>query len=167
MNNDTSQSWDALDMSGLGLRCLSPGLFDYKFLTKLYLNNNKLVTLPASVGKLRTLMELDLSLNHLSFLPEEIGMLVNLKSLLLFDNHLSYLPSELGSLHQLEMLGVDGNPLNDLDDTLRTLIMDEGTRGLVSKLRENAIRRSLDRMQAVLANLYQLHKHQKTVNFSA
>ncbi|KAI9728337.1 MAG: Glucose-repressible alcohol dehydrogenase transcriptional effector [Chrysothrix sp. TS-e1954] len=134
-----AQSWDALDFSGLGLRSLATSLFDYIFLTKLYLNNNKLTVVPPTIGRLRSLTELDLSLNSLTYLPEEIGMLVNLKTLLLFDNELSYLPNELGSLHQLDMLGVEGNPLNDLDDSQKSLIVDEGTRSLISKLRETAI----------------------------
>lgn len=130
-----NQEWHELDMGGQGLRALSSALFCYNFLTKLYLNQNKLSTLPPAIGRLRGLSVLDLSLNELTELPPELGMLVNLKSLLLFDNHLETLPYELGSLYQLEMLGVEGNPLSD---DMRNIVMEEGTKALITSLREQA-----------------------------
>ncbi|PYH84505.1 glucose-repressible alcohol dehydrogenase transcriptional effector [Aspergillus uvarum CBS 121591] len=127
------QGWYALDFGGQGLRALSSSLFSYTFLEKLYLNHNKLKTLPPAIGQLRKLTHLDLSSNDLTELPEEIGMLTSLKQLLLFDNTIRTLPYEMGYLYRLEMLGIEGNPLNDV---LKTQIIKEGTRALIKYLRE-------------------------------
>lgn len=127
--------WTILDFGGQNLRVLTPSLFSYTFLTKLYLNYNKLSVLPEGIGRLRNLTHLDVSLNELRVLPPEIGMLVNLKQLLLFDNHIEYLPTELGSLFQLEMLGIEGNPLQE---DQKSRIVEHGTTELIKYLRENA-----------------------------
>ncbi|KAF2470400.1 uncharacterized protein BDR25DRAFT_34458 [Lindgomyces ingoldianus] len=127
--------WTVLDFGGQSLKVATPALFQYTFLTKLYLNTNKLTFLPATIGKLRNLTHLDVSLNELRMLPPEIGMLVNLKQLLLFDNNLDTLPFELGSLYQLEMLGIEGNPL---PDDFKSIIIEHGTVELIKYFRENA-----------------------------
>ena len=129
------QDWDAMDLSGQGLRALSPSLFsDYIFLGKLYIDHNKLTHLHPAIGQLRNLSHLDASSNELMEIPEEIGMLVNLKMLLLFDNNLSVLPFGLGHLYKLETLGIDGNPL---DEALKEEMIQNGTKALVTQLREN------------------------------
>jgi CCR4-NOT transcription complex subunit 6 len=127
------QGWHALDFGGQGLRALSPSLFKYDFLEKLYLNHNKLKVLPPSIGQLRKLTLLDLSGNELTELPEEIGMLTSLKQLSLFDNNIRTLPYEMGYLYRLEILGVEGNPL---EDVLKSQIMKEGTKALIRYLKE-------------------------------
>ena len=103
------------------------------FLEKLYLNHNRLKSIPPSIGKLRKLDQLDLSGNEITELPEEIGMLSNLKKLYLFDNNIRTLPYEMGYLYRLETLGIEGNPLNDV---LKSQIMKEGTKSLVKYLKE-------------------------------
>lgn len=127
------QDWMALDFGGQGLRAISMPLFNYIFLDKLYLNHNKLKSLPRAVGRLKNLTQLDVSSNDMTELPEEIGMLTNLKRLLVFDNNLQTLPFELGYLYQLDTLGIEGNPL---DEVLKTRIMREGTKSLVKYLKE-------------------------------
>ncbi len=67
-------------------------------------------------------------------IPAEIGMLVNLKSLLLFDNNIRLLPFEIGYLYKLETLGIEGNPL---EEGLKDEIVQNGTKALVTHLREN------------------------------
>ena len=129
------QDWDAMDLSGQGLRALSPSLFmHYMFLGKLFIDNNKLTRLHPAVGHLRHLTHLDASNNQLREIPAEIGMLVNLKSLLLFDNNIRLLPFEIGYLYKLETLGIEGNPL---EEGLKEEIVQNGTRALVTHLREN------------------------------
>ena len=133
------QDWDAMDLSGQGLRAISTDLFDnYVFLNKLFVDNNKLQTLPAEIGLLRNLSHLDISNNELSELPERIGMLVNLKALLLFDNNIQTLPCELGYLYQLETLGIEGNPL---EDKWKNLMMQDGTKALITELKNNSDRK--------------------------
>lgn len=129
------QDWNALDLSGQGLKTISGALFQYEFLTKLYLDDNQLSSLGPVVGQLRRLTHLDISHNQIKELPEEIGMLVNLKELLAFNNGLQTLPDEIGNLFRLEILGIDGNPL---DNGLRERIMRDGTKDLISHIRENA-----------------------------
>ena len=133
------QDWDALDLSSQGLRALSSPLFTYDFLTRLYLDDNRLQSLHPSIGQLRNLAHLDISNNGILELPEEIGMLVNLKECLAFDNRLRILPNEIGNLFRLETLGVDGNPL---DDDTRERIMRDGTKGLIEYIRETADRKT-------------------------
>lgn len=129
------QDWHNLDMSGQGLRCLSTALFRYEFLAELYIASNKLTSLPAEIGKLRSLRVLEASFNQISELPPELGMCTSLKQLFLFDNQIQDLPHELGSLYKLEMLGIDGNPLVP---NLKNEIMERGTKSLISVLRESA-----------------------------
>ncbi|KAL8644110.1 MAG: hypothetical protein Q9226_007929 [Calogaya cf. arnoldii] len=129
------QDWDAMDLSGQGLRALSPSLFcHYMFLGKLFIDNNRLTSLHPSLGQLRSLTHLDASNNQLMEIPEEIGMLVNLTSLLLFHNKITNLPNEIGYLFKLEMLGIEGNPL---DEELMEEIIRRGSKALVTHLREN------------------------------
>jgi CCR4-NOT transcription complex subunit 6 len=129
------QDWHNLDMSGQGLRSLSPALFCYDFLQELYIASNNLTFLPAEIGKLRQLRLLEASFNQISELPPELGMCTSLKQLYLFDNNIRQLPTELGSLYVLEMLGIEGNPLAS---TFKDTIMESGTKGLISQLRESA-----------------------------
>lgn len=131
--DEVNQRWRALDFGGQGLRALSSALFNYAFLDTLYLNHNKLKTLPPAIGQLRNLRHLDLSGNGLTELPDEIGMLTNLQKLLIFDNNLHTLPYEMGYLYHLETLGIEGNPLNEV---LKSHIMKEGTKALIKYLKE-------------------------------
>lgn len=128
-------NWTELDLGGQGLPAISLDLFNYHFLKKLYLNNNRLTHVPAAMGRLRGLTHLDLSFNSLHEIPQEFGMLINLKALLLFENRLESLPFELGFLFQLDVLGIAGNPLNARD---MAIIEDQGTRALITELQETA-----------------------------
>lgn len=132
-------SWDSMDLCGQGLKGMAPALFKYyPKLRKVYLNWNKIRSIPPAIGGMRFLTFLDLSMNDLTFLPPEIGMLTNLKQLLLYDNHLDDLPFEIGHLFQLEMLGIEGNPMRpDYKDR----VMEHGTKELVRYLREQAPRK--------------------------
>ena len=127
-------NWDAIDMSGQGLHALAAPLFgQYTFLTKLFLDNNRLTRIHPFIGQLKTLTHLDVSQNELLDLPSEIGMLVNLKNLLLFDNQIQDLPMEMGHLYKLEMLGIEGNPLNA---DMKNHIVKNSTQSLITTLRE-------------------------------
>ena len=138
MEDDTTpadQTWTALDMGGQNLKVMHIALLQYTFLTKLYLNHNKISFIPPTIGRLRNLGVLDLSQNELRDLPAEIGMLVNLREFFLFDNHLETLPFEMGTLYQLQILGIEGNPL---DEELKAIIVEQGTGALIKYMRENA-----------------------------
>lgn len=129
------QFWTAIDLSGQSLIKITPKLFNYTFLQKLYLNHNKLVQIPDSISKLTQLKVLDLSDNLLTELPSSLGNMYTLRYLFLFDNRLSNLPYEFGFLFQLEMLGIEGNPINE---HTREIMGKQGTKGVIIDLRERA-----------------------------
>ncbi|GJJ68612.1 CCR4-NOT transcription complex subunit 6 [Entomortierella parvispora] len=133
-SSPNAPKWTTLDMGGMGLKNISGSLFRYEFLTALYINHNNLHYLSPEVRHLRNLTVLDASGNKLTLIPPELGMLVNLKELLLVDNGLVTLPAELGTLFQLEILALEGNPLNE---SLKTLLQQEGTTAVIVYLREN------------------------------
>lgn len=134
LNEGSRQFWTALDLSGQGLLVISAKITNYTFLQKLYLCHNKLTQLPASITKLQHLRILDASHNQISELPEGLGLLYNLKYLFLFDNKLQTLPNTFGLLFQLDFLGIEGNPLSE---RIKTIIAQEGTKGLINDYREN------------------------------
>jgi CCR4-NOT transcription complex subunit 6 len=134
--SEQRQEWHNLDMSGQGLRVLSPMLFNYDFLAELYVASNRITHLPADIGRLRQLRLLEASNNLISELPPEIGMCTELRRLLLFDNQLQDLPNEVGALTNLEMLGIEGNP--HFNQRLKEEIMERGTKSLVNMLLEQA-----------------------------
>ena len=135
--NVPKQNWNTLDMSGQGLHSIAASLFDnYAFLTRLYMDNNSLLYLSTAIGQLRSLVHLDVSQNKLMALPPEVGMLSNLREFLLFDNQVHKLPAEIGLLHRLEILGIDGNA--QLDEEQRNIMIEEGTKALVTHLRETS-----------------------------
>ena len=126
--------WTTLDMGGMMITNLDSALFQYDFLTCLYLNHNNLVSLPSSISKLSNLTILNLTGNKLTSLPAELGLVVSLKELLLFDNQLTYIPQEFGQLYQLEFLGIDGNPMSE---PLGSMITDKGTSAVIKYLRDS------------------------------
>ncbi|OAQ31097.1 hypothetical protein K457DRAFT_72485 [Linnemannia elongata AG-77] len=128
------QQWTTLDLGGMGLKNMSRELFQYAFLTALYINHNNLHLLSPEISRLTKLTILDASGNKLTSVPPEIGMLTNLKELLLVDNGLVTLPAEMGTLYQLDILALEGNPLNE---SLKNLLQQEGTGAVINYLREN------------------------------
>ncbi|CAG8585120.1 1200_t:CDS:2 [Acaulospora morrowiae] len=128
------QQWMTIDLGGMGLKNISKELFQYNFLTTLFINYNNLTYISPEISKLRNLVMLDISGNKLSNVPPEMGMLTNLRDLLLFDNNLVSLPYELGTLYKLETLGIEGNPIND---SIKNLLQKEGTPAVISFLRDN------------------------------
>ena len=139
ISENSRQDWNALDFSGQQMRALSPMLFQYDFLSKLFLDHNKLTRLDPVIGQLRNLTHLDISSNQIMELPEEIGMLVNLNELLVFENILQTLPVQIGHLFKLEMLGIDGNPI---EEEIRDVVMHHGTKALVTQFREDYSRKN-------------------------
>lgn len=125
------------DMSTTGIRNLSPGLFNFGFLTELRLANNLLTTIPPGIRALSSLVHLDLSNNQIDELPKEIGWLTDLKDLFLYNNQLQDLPPEMGYLFQLENLGLDGNPIGN--DAILTVLHSQGPLAVVPFLRDHII----------------------------
>ncbi|KAJ2904435.1 endonuclease/Exonuclease/phosphatase [Zalerion maritima] len=131
----STQNWNNLDLSGQGLRILTPSLFRYTFLKELYLVSNNLQELPPAIGQLRHLQHLNVSYNQLTEIPPETGMCTYLKQLLAFNNRITHLPSTLGALHNLDMLGLRGNPI---DPEVDTMLNERGTKALIEHLKETS-----------------------------
>lgn len=134
-NPSKRQDWHNLDISGQGLRVLTTPVFNYTFLKELYVASNKLSSIPSGISQLRYLTHFDASYNELTELPIELGMCVYLKQLLVFHNQIQDLPYQLGSLFNLEVIGIEGNPLNH---KMKQMVMNDGTKALITELRETA-----------------------------
>ncbi|MEM9092421.1 MAG: leucine-rich repeat-containing protein kinase family protein [Cyanobacteria bacterium P01_F01_bin.53] len=84
----------------------------------LILTNNKLKSLPTSIGRLTKLQKLMLAGNQLQELPEEMSACKNLALIRLSANQLQALPNWLFSLPKLSWLAYAGNPFcNTLSST--------------------------------------------------
>ncbi|XP_069473678.1 DISP complex protein LRCH3 isoform X2 [Ambystoma mexicanum] len=96
-------------------------------------SNNKLISLPEEIGRLRHLTELDVSCNEIQRMPPQVGSLESLRDLNVRRNHLEHLPEELAelplvridcscnkissipvcyrNLRHLQMIALENNPL--------------------------------------------------------
>ena len=98
-----------------------PGLLPH--IQTLYLSDNALTGLPASIGGLSQLVYLNLDRNRLTALPEEIGELGSLRWLRLNDNQLTAVPDSIGKLQNLKRLYLRGNPLPEAEKArLKTVL---------------------------------------------
>ncbi len=87
---------------------------NYPKLKSLNLSENKLTSLPKTIGQLHKLEELSLDLNKLTSLPKTIGQLTSLKWLSLRSNKLTSLPKTIGQLKNLIKLDLSNNQLKTL-----------------------------------------------------
>ncbi|XP_019634855.1 PREDICTED: leucine-rich repeat and calponin homology domain-containing protein 1-like isoform X6 [Branchiostoma belcheri] len=92
----------------------------YLPLQVLVVSNNKLVSLPEDIGKLKKLMNLDVSCNEISTLPLQIGEMENLRELNIRRNHLQTLPEELCQL-RITRLDISCNKVTSLPACYRHL----------------------------------------------
>lgn len=109
---------NVLDFSRLNLSTLNMDSVSderKKDAKQIYLNNNRLVSLPSSISLFRNLEFLDISNNGLTALCEGITRLTKLKTLIAKNNRLNEysLPKEFGSL-QLEVLNFSGNRFEEI-----------------------------------------------------
>lgn len=86
-------------------------LSELKFLEKLHLENNALVAVPKSVGRMTNLRKLYLHNNRIATVADEIGELRLLTHLSLHSNLLVALPVDLALCDALVELHVGNNPL--------------------------------------------------------
>ena len=112
-----------LDLSGKGLKYLSPGIGDLAGLTRLNLRANQLTELPPEIGNLTSLKELNLTDNQLRSLPPppRDRNLTSLASLSLGHDQVAEVltgTSDLGSLSTQPKLG---NPLTKLPPEIGNL----------------------------------------------
>lgn len=77
--------------------------------------------LPPGIERLSELEALNLSRNHITHLPSQIGSLTKLRYLWLQNNEFIELPQEIGDLRRLEIINVSNNPLQDLPENLHSI----------------------------------------------
>ena len=83
-------------------------------LTRLYLDNNYIYSLPKDIDKLHNLITLAANNNFLSFLPVSVSRLPLLSSLLINNNKLLTLPIELVKCKELKRLYLHNNRFQNL-----------------------------------------------------
>lgn len=123
----------SLDLSRRELTEVPCEVSAYKDLENLYLEGNKLRSIPDSLFlNCLNLKWLDLRNNEIEVLPPSIDKLRSLKTLLLQGNRLVSLPAQLCRLSQLTGLNISHNPLQDPPRE----ITDKGTKAVLGYLRE-------------------------------
>jgi internalin A len=88
----------------------------------LNLGNKGLTSIPAEIGKIRSLRALNLRNNNLTTLPAEIGQLKKLNTLYLYNNKLTELPVEIGGLNNLTALHINNNDITYLPKEIKGLL---------------------------------------------
>lgn len=89
-----------------------------KRLTCLKLWHNRISTIPASIGQVKTLESLFLSHNLLGALPPALFTLSKLRHLDVSHNSITVLPPNIGGLHNLQHLAINSNKLEALPKNL-------------------------------------------------
>ncbi len=111
-----------LDLGHNQLTCVPDALADLDGLTDfLYLHDNRLTSLPASLSRMTKLRYLNVSENEFDALPECICAMGSLIELRATDNRLASLPDSIGQLTRLRELHLRNNQLTLLPESMATL----------------------------------------------
>ncbi len=104
------------------------------------LNDNSILELPSTIGRLTNLEHLNLENNQLKAIPESIGYMTRLQTLEVGRNQLTGLPETLGGCHSLEHIDAKQNQLEKLPvyiaklEKLKVLMVDNN---LIEELPNN------------------------------
>ena len=104
----------SISLDDLNLEIVSRNIKNLPCLKKLFLQNNKLKSIPETLGGLKRLESLYLFKNLLTELPSLICNLVNLKVIDLGFNNIKTLPKQIGNLKSLEVLMLTNNKIHEL-----------------------------------------------------
>ena len=138
-------------------------------LTRLYLDNNYIYSLPKDIDKLHNLITLALNNNLLSFLPVAVSRLPLLSSLLINNNKLLTLPIELAKCTELKRLYLHNNRFQNIPCIFHELLnikelslqwfayLDPPVRRLI-KYEGNGIE-ILEKFQQFSNQVFQNHQH--------
>ncbi|CAL4925253.1 unnamed protein product [Urochloa decumbens] len=110
----TANDIDDENISWEGLSCLQK-------LLNLSLSQNRLVSLPSTLGSLASLRELRIANNRLDNLPIEIGSLKHLQILIANNNRITTLPSSIGDCESLTEVDLSSNLLTELPEAFGKL----------------------------------------------
>ncbi|XP_039827948.1 plant intracellular Ras-group-related LRR protein 8-like isoform X1 [Panicum virgatum] len=110
----TANDVDDENISWEGLSCLQK-------LLNLSLSQNRLVSLPSTLGSLTSLREFRIANNRLDNLPIEIGSLKHLQILIANNNRISALPSSIGDCESLTEVDLSSNLLTELPEAFGKL----------------------------------------------
>lgn len=123
--NSTAQKLEMAQKTGVfglrdaGISEVPEKVFAVKNLRVLDLSQNKLLKLPAAVGRLSgTLKDLSIDRNKLKALPDALATLAKLESLSAANNSLASLPDAFGALGKLKKLTLSGNALRALPESM-------------------------------------------------
>ncbi|KAL2911178.1 hypothetical protein HK105_209365 [Polyrhizophydium stewartii] len=117
----------ALRLKNQGLEGpLTPLIGGFRHLQTLWLWNNKLTTLPDSIGNLKELIYLDMNFNQILSLPESIGNLTKLQGLWVKGSNLTTIPDTIGNLKELAKLVLGKNQLSSLPASIGNLTKLQG-----------------------------------------
>lgn len=103
------------------LKILPKSIGTLKFLQKLYIRENVIISIPESIGNLQSLKILDLYRNKLSSLPDSMGELKSLQILNLSFNQFAIFPKNIGNLQSLQELDLFKNKIALLPETITEL----------------------------------------------
>jgi Leucine-rich repeat (LRR) protein len=117
----SSDSVYRLDLSKQKLETLPSEIFNFTNLRELYLNRNKLTSLPKAFMKFNHLEVLDLSKNKFETFPTQLCSVVSIKQLFLGRNNIQYIPECIGQLENLEILDLWLNPIDHLPQSISKL----------------------------------------------
>ncbi|TYQ23664.1 GTP-binding protein [Pseudanabaena sp. UWO311] len=138
------ESWEELDLAGMGIRELPSSIGQCKSLKKLILGKsqpkrtwwtlfileheyeteevgNPLETLPSELANLVNLKDLQIPYNNISEIPEVITNLTNLQTLDLYFNNISEIPDAIKGLINLQSLSLHNNKISEIPDAIRGL----------------------------------------------
>ena len=107
----SSKALNRLFMSNNSLYRLPLELFMLKIVT-IYVDGNRLKSIPTEIGKMTTLQHARFNNNHnITNVPEEIGNLVRLKDVDFRNNAIEFLPDSFESLNALKYIYLHDNPI--------------------------------------------------------
>jgi len=127
----------------------------------LILTDNKIASLPDSLGDRTLLKKLALAGNELTTLPSNMNQLVNLELIRISANQLDHCPDQLFELPNLAWFAFSGNPFCQTDDQVNTVaklpsssytlheVLGQGASGVISKATWNKAQPSFPSQIAV------------------
>ena len=89
---------------------------------ELWIDGNRIKSIPDWIGNLRDLVHLEASVNHIDFVSDRISNCRLVQELALCTNDLRSLPEAIGGLESLVTLKIDDNQVLFLADTFSLLL---------------------------------------------